>query len=81
MRKFPAVLIRTSTERPEGVEAGSIVVSGIDRQGIMLAIDTELMRYKFAKTPENYDVTNVSERVVKIIKEKIDVVNKEIWKK
>ena len=81
MRKFPAVLIRTSTERPEGVEAGSIVVSGIDRQGIMLAIDAELMRYKFAKTPENYDVTNVSERVVKIIKEKIDVVNKEIWKK
>ena len=71
MRKFPAVLIRTSTERPEGIEAGSIVVSGIDRKGIMLAIDTELMRYKFAKTPENYDVTNVSERVVKIIKEKI----------
>ena len=81
MRKFPAVLIRTSTERPEGVEAGSIIVSGIDRQGIMLAIDTELMRYKFAKTPENYDVTDVSARVVKIIKEKIDVVNKEIWKK
>ena len=81
MRKFPAVLIRTSTERPEGVEAGSIVVSGIDRQGIMLAIDTELMRYKFAKTPENYDVTDVSARVVKIIKERIDVVNKEIWKK
>ena len=81
MRKFPAVLIRTSTERPEGVEAGSIVVSGIDRQGIMLAIDTELMRYKFAKTPENYDVTDVSARVVKIIKEKIDIVNKEIWKK
>lgn len=81
MRKFPAVLIRTSTERPEGIEAGSIVVSGIDRKGIMLAIDTELMRYKFAKTPENYDVTNVSERVLKIIKEKIDVVNKEIWKK
>ena len=81
MRKFPAVLIRTSTERPEGVEAGSIVVSGIDRKGIMLAIDTELMRYKFAGTPENYDVTDVSKRVVKIIKEKIDVVNKEIWKK
>ncbi len=81
MRKFPAVLIRTSTERPEGVEAGSIVVSGIDRKGIILAIDAELMRYKFAKTPENYDVTDVSARVVKIIKEKIDVVNKEIWKK
>ena len=81
MRKFPAVLIRTSTERPEGVEAGSIVVSGIDRKGIMLAIDTELMRYRFAKTPEHYDVTDVSSRVIKIIKENIDVVNKEIWNK
>jgi len=81
MRHFPAVLIRTSTERPEGVEAGSIIVSGIDKEGIMLAIDAELLRYKFAKTPENYDVTNVSEKVVNLIKTKIDVVNKEIWKK
>ena len=81
MRHFPAVLIRTSTERPEGVEAGSIIVSGIDQKGIMLAIDTELMRYKFAKCPEHYDVTDVSSRVIKIIKEKIDVVNKEIWNK
>lgn len=81
MRHFPAVLIRTSTERPEGVEAGSIVVSGIDKEGIMLAIDTELMRYKFASIPENYDVVDVSSRVLNHIKTKIDVVNKEIWKK
>lgn len=81
MRHFPAVLIRTSTERPEGVEAGSIVVSGIDKQGIMLAIDTELMRWKFAKCPEHYDVTDVSKRVIECIKEKIQVVNREIWHK
>ena len=81
MRHFPAVLIRTSTERPEGVEAGSIIVSGIDKKGILLAIDTELMRYRFAKCPEHYDVTDVSSSVVAIIKEKIDVVNKEIWNK
>jgi UDP-N-acetylglucosamine 2-epimerase (non-hydrolysing) len=81
MRHFPAVLIRTSTERPEGIEAGSIVVSGIDKQGIMLAIDTELMRWKFAKCPEHYDVTDVSRRVIECIKEKIQVVNREIWHK
>ena len=39
------------------------------------------MRYKFAKTPENYDVTDVSSRVLNHIKTKIDVVNKEIWRK
>ncbi len=81
MRHFPAVLIRTSTERPEGVEAGSIVVSGIDEKGIMLAIETELMRYQFASTPENYDVPDTSKRVLDLIKTKIDVVNKEIWDK
>ena len=81
MRHFPAVLIRTSTERPEGVEAGSIVVSGITEKEIMEAIEKELTNYKKASTPENYDVTDVSSKVVKIIKENIDVVNKEIWDK
>lgn len=81
MRKFPAVLIRTSTERPEGVEAGSIVVSGIDKVGVLLAIESELLRYKFAKCPEHYDVIDVSRRVIDIIKNNIDVVNKEIWNK
>ncbi len=81
MRHFPAVLIRTSTERPEGVEVNSIVVSGITKDGILNAIEKELKQYQTAGTPENYDVIDVSKRVVKIIKEKIAVVNKEIWKK
>ena len=81
MRHFPAVLIRTSTERPEGVEVNSIVVSGITKEGILNAIEKELKQYQTAGTPENYDVTDVSKRVLKIIKEKIAVVNKEIWKK
>ena len=81
MRHFPAVLIRTSTERPEGVEVNSIVVSGITKDGILNAIEKELKQYQTAGTPENYDVTDVSKRVLKIIKEKIAVVNKEIWKK
>ncbi len=81
MRHFPAILIRTSTERPEGVEAGSIVVSGITTTEILNSIDKELVNYKNASTPENYDVVDVSTRVVNIIKNKIDIVNKEIWKK
>lgn len=81
MRHFPGVLIRTSTERPEGVEANSIVVSGIETKGIVDSIEKELSQYRTADTPENYDVLDVSNRVVKIIKEKIDVVNREIWNK
>ena len=68
MRHFPAVLIRTSTERPEGVEAGSIVVSGVDKQGIMLAIDAELMRWKFAKCPNGYNVYSFSTNFLTILK-------------
>lgn len=71
MRHFPAVLIRTSTERPEGVEAGSIVVSGIDKQGIMLAIETELMRWKFSSCPEHYDINNVSLYITNFLKSKL----------
>lgn len=81
MRHFPAILARTSTERPEGVETGSIIVSGIDKENILFSIETELMRHQFAKTPENYDVLNVSEKIVLHIKEKIDFVNRKIWKK
>ena len=81
MRHFPAVLIRTSTERPEGVEANSIVVSGITESEILAAIDKELAQYKTASCPEHYDVDDVSDRVVKIIKKYIPIVNKEIWAK
>lgn len=81
MRHFPAVLIRTSTERPEGVEAGSIVVSGIDKNGILNAIDRELSIWQSATCPEHYDVADVSARVLKTIKLKINVINKEIWYK
>ena len=81
MRHFPAVLIRTSTERPEGVEAGSIIVSGIDKESILKAIEDELANYKKAKTPEHYDVEDVSSFVLDVIKRNIDRVNKDIWNK
>lgn len=81
MRHFPAVLIRTSTERPEGVEAGSMVVSGIDKNGILNAIDKELSIWKLASCPEHYDVSDVSDRIMKSIKSKTNVVNEEIWHK
>lgn len=81
MRHFPAVLIRTSTERQEGVEAGSIVVCGIDKQKILSAIETELIGWEYAECPEHYDIENVSNEIVKRIKSGIDLINKEIWHK
>lgn len=81
MRHFPAVLIRTSTERPEGVEAGSIKVGGITKESILSSIEWELANYDKASMPEHYDVKDVSHPVVEIIKKDIDFVNREIWHK
>lgn len=81
MMKFPAILFRTSTERPEGILAKSIVLSGIEKTGVLKAIERELSDYKFAKMPENYDKLNVSKIITKIIKENISFINKEIWHK
>lgn len=81
---FPAVLIRTSTERPEVLDKGSIVVGGIRAQSICQSI--EIARYSFAQygeTPEpsDYDDDNVSGKIVKIIQSYTPIINKVIWDK
>jgi UDP-N-acetylglucosamine 2-epimerase len=81
---FPAVLIRTSTERQEGVEHGSIVIGGVDYSTIKPAIDKARYIHKEAKKlpiVPDYDVTDVSSKVVGYIKKYIDVINKETWLK
>lgn len=81
---FPAVLIRTSTERQEGMIHGSIVIGGVDYE----TIDLSIKKAREIHRPGNgmpivpdYDVTDVSHKVVEIIKEYIDVINKETWLK
>jgi UDP-N-acetylglucosamine 2-epimerase len=81
---FPAVLIRTSTERQEGVIHGSIVVGGVDYSSISLAVKQarEIHKPGNAMTVvPDYDCTDVSAKVVEIIKKYVDVVNKETWLK
>lgn len=81
---FPAVLIRTSTERQEASLHGSIVEGGVDYEGIRKSIDKARSIHRGeAKLPivPDYDVDNVSSKVVKIIEKYIDIVNKETWLK
>ena len=81
---FPAVLIRTSTERQEANEHGSIVLGGVDYETILPAIEKAREIHKpgnaLSVVPD-YDVDDVSSKVVAIIKEYVDVVNKETWLK
>ena len=81
---FPAVCIRTSTERPEALDKGCFILSGIDTKGLLQAVDTavEMVRNHDNGIPvPDYVDENVSDKVVKIIQSYTGVVNKMVWRK
>lgn len=83
---FPAVCIRTSTERPEALDKGCFILSGIDSIGLLQAVDTAVEMIRNEKdggaipVPDYVD-ENVSDKVVKIIQSYVGVVNKMVWRK
>ena len=83
-RPIPAVCIRTSTERPEALDKGCFILSGIDTKGLLQAVDTavEMVRDGNNGIPvPDYVDENVSDKVVKIIQSYVGVVNKMVWRK
>jgi UDP-N-acetylglucosamine 2-epimerase len=80
---FPAVSIRTSTERPEAIDAGTIVLGGISKDSILSAIEITrgLSINDATKLPLEYLIMNTSQRVVKVIQSYTPIVNKVIWDK
>ena len=81
---FPAVCIRTSTERPEALDKGIFVLAGIDGKSLLQAVDTavEMNRNEDDGLPvHNYTDENVSAKVVKLIQSYTGVVNKMVWRK
>ena len=81
---FPAICIRTSTERPESLDKAGFILSGIDTTGLLQSVDTavELVRNGDYGTPvPDYTDENVSTKVVKIIQSYVGVVNKMVWRK
>ena len=81
---IPAVCIRTSTERPEALDKGCFILSGIDTKGLLQAVDTAVEMVKNGDNgipvPDYVD-ENVSDKVVKIIQSYVGVVNKMVWRK
>ena len=81
---FPAVCIRTSTERPEAMEKGCFILAGIDDHSLLQAVDTavEMNKNGDYDTPvPDYLEENVSTKVVKIIQSYMEIVNKMVWRK
>ncbi|WP_270457711.1 non-hydrolyzing UDP-N-acetylglucosamine 2-epimerase [Faecalimonas umbilicata] len=81
---FPAVCIRTSTERPEALDKACFVLAGIDEKSLLQAVDTAVqmnLAGDYGIPVPDYVEENVSSKVVKIIQSYTGVVNKMVWRK
>lgn len=81
---FPAVCIRTSTERPEALDKADFILAGIDENSLLQAVDVAIEMNKnrdFGVPVPDYMDENVSDKVVKIIQSYTGVVNKMVWRK
>ena len=83
-RPFPAVCIRTSTERPEALDKGCFILAGIDERSLLQAVDTAVsmnMNGDNGVPVPDYVVENVSSKVVRLIQSYTGVVDKMVWRK
>lgn len=81
---FPAVCIRTSTERPEALDKGDFILAGIDKDHLLQAVDVavEMNKNNDLGIPvPDYVDENVSDKVVKIIQSYTGVIDKMVWRK
>ena len=83
-RSFPAVCIRTSTERPEAIDKGNFIIGSITEESVLQAVETAVKMQENhdlgAKVPD-YTDENVSTKVVKIIQSYTSVINRMVWRK
>ena len=83
-KPFPAICIRTSTERPEALDKACFILAGIDEKNLLQAVDTavEMNENNDLGVPvPDYTDENVSDKVIKIIQSYTGVVNKMVWRK
>lgn len=81
---FPAVCIRTSTERPEALDKACFILAGIDKESLLQAVETVVELHRngdFGIPVPDYTDENVSTKVVKLIQSYTGVVNKMVWRK
>lgn len=83
-KSFPAVCIRTSTERPEALDKGCFILAGIDERSLLQSVETAVKMNKSSDLGipvPDYIEENVSIKVVKIIQSYTGIVNKMVWRK
>ena len=83
---FPAITIRQAHERPEGMDEGVLIMTGLKKERILQSIEIVVSQFKSSKNRilkivNDYDVDNFSIKVVRIIVSYIDYVNRTVWQK
>jgi UDP-N-acetylglucosamine 2-epimerase (non-hydrolysing) len=82
---FPAIMIRQAHERPEGMDEGTLIMSGLRRAAVIDAIKTVTTQWDESmpvmRTVADYEVTNVSKKVVRIVMSYVDYINRTVWHK
>ena len=82
---FPAIMVRAAHERPEGMDEGTLILSGVGRERILESIQIITRQFSdncnLINVIKDYDVENVSVKVVRIILSYIDYINRTVWKK
>jgi UDP-N-acetylglucosamine 2-epimerase (non-hydrolysing) len=83
MLNFPAISIRTSMERPEALEEGTIILAGIDPDEVLASIEMAISTHDEGRKVmlKEYQIPNVSERVLKVIQSYTPVINQRVWQK
>jgi UDP-N-acetylglucosamine 2-epimerase (non-hydrolysing) len=81
---FPAITVREAHERPEGMDEGAVIMSGLDPGRILQAVKMTLAQFKImgpCRVPNDYNVDQVSWKVAKIILSYTDYINRRVWQK
>ena len=82
---FPAIMIRMAHERPEGMDEGTVIMSGIERERVIEAVNVVVGQFSdnsnSIRIINDYNVENVSIKVLRVILSYIDFVNRTVWKK
>jgi UDP-N-acetylglucosamine 2-epimerase (non-hydrolysing) len=81
---FPAITIRNAHERPEGMDEGTLIMSGLKKEKIINAINVVVSQNKekrATKIIQDYETDNVSKKVLRIILSYTDYINRTVWKK
>ena len=81
---FPSIMIRAAHERPEGMDEGAVIMSGLKRERILESLQMVISQYENGVAPNivaDYNVDNVSMKVSRIILSYIDYINRTVWKK